>query len=100
MTDYSQGWACPEHGEPPYHVHELAKIQTAPDDDTVIVIGADNSGQVVLRFEAIAPDEDDVDIQDGALVVAPRHVTELTPDQADLLAELLEHAAQHARSER
>jgi hypothetical protein len=87
-----------DHPDPDFR--DIATIATAPGDDTTIAIGVDVVlGQVVLRFEPIAPDEEDIDIQDGELVVAPRHVCLLTPDQADLLAELLEHAAHHARSD-
>jgi hypothetical protein len=100
MSDYSQGWSCPDHGGPPGdYVTDIAKVQTAPDDDTVIVIGVANCGEIHLLAIPIAPDDEDIDFQDGQVVVAPRHVCRLTPDQAELVAELLVHAAKHARSE-
>jgi hypothetical protein len=84
----------------PDYVTDIAKVHTAPRDDTMIVIGVASCGEIHLRAVPIAPDDEDIDVQHGEVVIAPRHLIRLTPDQAELVAELLVHAAKAARSER
>jgi hypothetical protein len=84
---------------PGFEVRDLAKLHTAAADDTFVVIGVDATSQVVLRFMPLAPTDDNVDMFMHKPTAFPRHVCLLTPDQADLLAELLVHAAKHAKGE-
>ena len=74
---------------------DIARLHTAPDDDTVIAVGVDSDGLIVLRMMPIAPDDDDIDMVDHRPTVMPRHVSLLTGEQALRLAERLTYAAEN-----